>query len=69
MVDTKPWLNGKPYYCKTCGCGGAEVAACEETDCQMETEDEAILRSNRHYSGIARMESIERGETKPNITD
>ena len=23
--EVKPWLTGKPYYCNSCGLGGAEV--------------------------------------------
>lgn len=40
-----PWLNGKPYYCALCGLGGGEYAACEEGDCQLESEDIAKARA------------------------
>lgn len=44
MSESKPWLNGRPYYCKLCGCGGPEYVACEEGDCELESEAEALAR-------------------------
>jgi hypothetical protein len=44
MNKVKPWLNGKPYYCKTCNLGGAEVMACEDGCCDMESVEDAIAR-------------------------
>jgi hypothetical protein len=40
----KPWLTGRPYYCNSCGLGGGEVFACEDGDCEMESEADAIAR-------------------------
>jgi hypothetical protein len=68
-TEVKPWLNGKPYYCKTCGLGGGELGACEEVVCEMEDEATAKHRQYEAESGIARMRQIERGEIQPNITD
>lgn len=46
MNDEVPmYLNGKPYYCKTCGLGLAEYMACEEDDCELESEEEAQKRA------------------------
>ena len=42
--NLKPWNNGQPYYCKTCGAGGGERMACEEPDCELETAEEARRR-------------------------
>ena len=44
MENEKPWLSGKPYYCKACGLGGGEVMACEDGGCEMESEAEAVAR-------------------------
>lgn len=38
------WLSGKPYYCKICGLGMGEYMACEEPDCELESERDAQLR-------------------------
>lgn len=42
------YLDGKPYYCADCGLGAAEVAACEDGPCTMETEETAKLRRERN---------------------
>lgn len=47
MLEEKPWLNGKPYYCALCGLGMAEYLACELPDCLLETEAEAQARKAR----------------------
>lgn len=39
------WKDGKPYYCATCGCGLGEFMACEETDCELESDAEAQKRA------------------------
>jgi len=36
--------DGKPFYCKLCGLGFQEMMACEESDCELETEDDAMKR-------------------------
>jgi len=46
-MSDKPWLNGKPYYCKHCGAGGGERMACEEPDCELEDEQAAKDRKAR----------------------
>lgn len=43
MTDRTP-TNGRPYYCKTCGLGFPEYMACEEPDCELESEEEARRR-------------------------
>jgi hypothetical protein len=43
---TKPWLNGKPYYCALCGAGGGERMACEEPDCTPESVEVALARAS-----------------------
>ena len=43
MSDRTPY-DGKPYYCNLCGLGWGEVLACEEPDCKLETEAEAVKR-------------------------
>jgi hypothetical protein len=50
MKDEKPWLNGKPYYCESCGLGGGEVQACEDGPCEMESEEKAMARKLEHES-------------------
>jgi hypothetical protein len=47
MFDRTPY-NGRPYYCKTCGMGFAEYMACEEPNCELESEAEAITRKEKH---------------------
>lgn len=42
--SSKPWLNGEPYYCATCGLGPGEQSACEELDCKLETKEVAETR-------------------------
>ena len=37
--------DGLPFYCVHCGLGWNEVMACEELDCQLESEQEALARS------------------------
>jgi hypothetical protein len=37
--------DGLPYYCKTCGLGWNEYGACEETNCELESHEEALTRS------------------------
>jgi hypothetical protein len=36
--------DGKPFYCALCGLGFGEMMACEEPDCQPETEAAAKAR-------------------------
>lgn len=36
--------DGKPFYCKTCGLGWHEFMACEEGDCEIESEEDAMKR-------------------------
>lgn len=43
-VAAKPWLTGKPYYCKLCGAGFAEYGACGQPDCELESEADAVAR-------------------------
>lgn len=38
------YLSGKPYYCDSCGLGGAEVFACEDGPCEMESDGAAQAR-------------------------
>lgn len=38
------WLSGRPYYCNACGLGGAEVMACEDFGCEIETVGQAQAR-------------------------
>ncbi len=37
-------LDGRPFYCKTCGLGFVEWGACEEVECELESTDEAQAR-------------------------
>lgn len=37
--------DGRPFYCKTCGCGYAEFMACEQPDCELEDVDVALTRA------------------------
>jgi hypothetical protein len=37
--------DGQPFYCKICGAGWNEYGACEETDCKLETIEEAQARA------------------------
>lgn len=36
--------DGKPFYCKLCGMGWQEFGACEEPDCELESDEEALKR-------------------------
>jgi hypothetical protein len=36
--------DGKPFYCKLCGCGFGEYLACEMPDCELESEKDAEKR-------------------------
>lgn len=36
--------DGQPYYCKTCGVGLAEYRACEDGNCELESQHDAIVR-------------------------
>ena len=51
MTAVKPWLNGKPYYCDTCGLGMAEYLACEDGGCELESEAEACTRRDMAARG------------------
>jgi hypothetical protein len=46
----KPWLNGEPYYCAVCGLGGGEYFACEESDCKLESKQDAQKRRRAHLT-------------------
>jgi len=37
--------DGLPYYCNACGLGWNEYGACEELECELESEEAAIARS------------------------
>jgi hypothetical protein len=43
--DDRHWKDGKPYYCVACGLGWGEFIACEEVDCELESEVEAQKRA------------------------
>ena len=43
-MNRKP-TDGKPFYCKLCGCGFDEYLACEMPDCQLESERVAKKRA------------------------
>lgn len=36
--------DGEPFYCKVCGLGFQEVMACEELECKLESNEEAMKR-------------------------
>jgi len=42
--------DGMPYYCIVCGLGLAEVMACEEPDCRLESMETAQARACRRRS-------------------
>jgi len=44
-MGTRTLTDGFPFYCTYCGMGWDEVMACEEIDCQLESEEEALARS------------------------
>lgn len=48
--DDKPWLDGRPYYCNTCGLGGGEVSACEDGGCELESGEKAQARRVKHLA-------------------
>lgn len=37
--------DGRPFYCRLCACGFDEFLACEEPDCELESEREAVKRA------------------------
>jgi len=39
------WIDGKPFYCATCGLGYGEYMACEEADCALESDAAAKARA------------------------
>lgn len=43
MTPRSPY-DGKPFYCSLCAAGYDEYMACEEVDCQLESESNARLR-------------------------
>lgn len=43
-MDERNYNDGKPYYCALCGLGFDEYLACEEPDCELESEQEAQER-------------------------
>ncbi len=45
MNDERTPTDGKPYYCKVCGMGFDEFLACEEPDCALEGEADALARA------------------------
>lgn len=47
MAEEKPWLNGEPYYCDTCGLGMAEYLACEDGKCKLESKASAQKRMKK----------------------
>ncbi len=47
---TRSPYDGHPFYCKICGVGFAEYMACEETDCELESEQTA---KSRKKAGIS----------------
>lgn len=36
--------DGKPFYCNTCGLGFEEFLACEEAECRLESDENALKR-------------------------
>lgn len=40
IPDRTPY-DGKPYYCRSCGCGWNEWLQCEQPECPLEPEAEA----------------------------
>lgn len=44
MSDDRKPTDGRPYYCTLCGCGFGEFLACEEGDCELESDAEAWKR-------------------------
>ncbi len=36
--------DGQPYYCAKCGAGFGEYIACEQPNCELETQASAELR-------------------------
>lgn len=50
--NARHWLDGKPYYCAVCGLGYGKYLACEDGDCELESEEDAAKRASEHQSGI-----------------
>ena len=46
-MEKRTPYDGHPYYCKICGVGFAEYMACEENDCELESEATAKSRKKR----------------------
>lgn len=53
-------IDGRPYYCKTCGLGYGEWAACEEVDCELESTEDA---QDRVRAGKAMIDYVKNGGT------
>ena len=47
MSTERDPYDGRPYYCEVCGLGFAEVMACEEEDCCLESKEVAETRKLR----------------------
>jgi hypothetical protein len=39
--------DGEPFYCARCGLGFGELMACEEPDCELESEEKARDRQQQ----------------------
>lgn len=46
MSERTPY-DGRPYYCKLCGLGFGEFMACEDGDCELESEKDARERQQQ----------------------
>jgi hypothetical protein len=46
--------DGRPYYCSRCGWGFAEYLACDEVDCELESNETAEKRRISQADGGAR---------------
>lgn len=45
MSEARTPTDGQPFYCKLCGAGYGEYAACEMPDCELEGSEEARARA------------------------
>jgi hypothetical protein len=55
-------FDGHPYYCKICGIDFAKYTACEENDCELESE---ITAKSRKKAGVSTTQAKRAADLTP----
>jgi hypothetical protein len=53
-MNSRTPRDGQPYYCTYCGSGFAELMACEDGPCEIESHTAALARANLSTLGFFR---------------